>query len=255
MRTSIASIRTRTSSAVCIFLLGCLSGCASGKLGPAEQIDTGATLRPEEISRIKSMMTEFADQEGTATHRVLLSIGRREFDLNSRLAISPQLGLRLVALVSMGQVMMDVWIKPGGEHELMREPLGMRSGWIEKFVVRDLEILYQSMGEEDYDFARVREGTALAYRNLGPDSKNGPILRHRFDLDSGRWLGAEIVRGERRIWLAENRSSDSEENVAYHPAREIYIAAPRYELHINTTTFDPGPAEGRLFRNGQGEGK
>lgn len=250
MRIREAPLRKSTFTAIVLLLLATTAGCSSAGLGLAEAIEDAAPLDAAETERLEKLLAELASQEGVATHRVLLSIGRREIDLNSRLAISPDQGLRLVAMVSMGQVMMDVLVRKNGEVVLMREPLGMRPKWIENFVARDLAMLYSSAGATDYRFARLGTGEAVAYRAL----ENELTLRHRFDLDSGSWLGAEIVRGRRRVWVAENRTAKTKEGSSEPVGEEWYVAAPRYELRIRTTDFDPGPPEARLFALPEGEG-
>lgn len=243
------SVRSIFQFAIALLSIGAAVGCSSAGLGLVEATEDAAPLEAAQAERLQQLLTDIAAREGVATHRVLLSIGRREIDLNSRLAISPEQGLRLVAMVSMGQVMMDVLVQKNGEVVLMREPLGMRPKWIENFVARDLAMLYSSASAADYRFARLSTGEAVAYRAV----EEGLTLRHRFDLDSGRWLGAEVVRGRRRVWIAENRSAAGTEDSKGAVGEEWYVAAPRYELRIRTTDFNPGPPDSKLFALTEGE--
>ena len=235
-------------AALVFFGAGSATGCAARDLGRADRIDSSAPLPAARIARLRELMAERASQEGVATHRVLLSIGRRQFDLNSRLAMSPTHGLRLVALVSMGQVMLDVWVKPDGEVVMMREPMGLRPAWVERFVARDIQTLYRSMGEGDYRFARLETGEAVAVRAAGKNL----VLRHRFDEEGERWLGSEIVRGRRLVWVAENRTPpESKSRDSESPDSDIlptvFVTTPRYRLVIQTTGFKTGPPNPKLF--------
>lgn len=243
MKTHVTLSRVAMFAVFASLAAGSLAGCASGVAGKADSLEAAAPLDADRAARVRTLMNELALQEGVATHRVLLSIGGRQFDLNSRLAMSRAQGLRLVAMVSAGQVAMDVWVKPGGEAMLMRKPLGMRPAWVKSFAARDIWTLYRSMGEGEYRIVLLDSGESVAVR----EETQGVQLRHRFDADGGRWLGSEFVKGRRRLWAAENRTPPAAAEGKSNSPSALLVTAPRYRLEIQTTKSDPGPPNPKLF--------
>lgn len=221
---------TRTGSlslALLVLVLSAASGCSRGVRGVTAAAAISESDDPALVSRMEETLRGLRPAEALLTHRVILSVGERQFDMNGKLAVSRVRGLRLLALVSMGQVMMDVRILPTGETRLMREPLGMRRVWVERFVARDLRLLYQAPFATGHAAVALAGGESALTRELD----EGGALRHVFDAEGSRWLRTEVVRGRTVRWIAEP--------LAGAGPGDLRVRDARHELTVRTLAEEP----------------
>lgn len=73
------------------------------------------------------------------TQRAILTARGRQFPLNGYLSVSESGGMRLLVTENFGNVMADVLVKRDGMVRVMRSSPALRTEWIERYVVADLE--------------------------------------------------------------------------------------------------------------------
>jgi hypothetical protein len=81
------------------------------------------------------------------TQRAVLTVHGRQFTLNGYVAKSETCGLRLIVTESLGAVLADVLVKPGGETFVLKANPPLRPAWVERFIAADLKCIFVDSAE------------------------------------------------------------------------------------------------------------
>jgi hypothetical protein len=81
--------------------------------------------------------------------RAVLTVHGRQFTLNGYLALSSTGGKRLILTENFGSVLADALVKPDGKIYVMRSSQLFRPGWIQRYVVADMECIFGAATQAD----------------------------------------------------------------------------------------------------------
>ncbi|MHC5054344.1 MAG: hypothetical protein ACYTKD_06465 [Planctomycetota bacterium] len=102
-------------------------------------------------------------------HRVVLTVGGREFDFTGYVLVSRPGALRAVAFGEIGGTYFDVVTRAPDEARVVRSPARMRVEWLVEGVAWPLRDLYVDAPSADSHLVRLRDGRLglLAFRQGG----------------------------------------------------------------------------------------
>jgi len=133
----------------------------------------------------------------SAIHRVLLSAGRRQFDLNGYLAVQRPAGVKLVATSDLGGTAFEIEYVQGADVRITKNSAGLRRPWLEMGAARDAFIIYLATPSPQAILIRRDDVIGLA-----EDRTDGTREEFLFDEATHRLVGYNISSGGRSVYEA-----------------------------------------------------
>ena len=180
------------SLAVCLAVVS-LGGCATLPEGTPKTLAQCPAASASVAQQAGRSLAERYPPHAGMTLRGVVTVWGKQFACDGFLTRSSQGELQLALMGSMGVLAQVRWSREKGT-EVLRTARWFRRAWVEKYVSRDLELLFGSV-EEPWRVRELPDGRAV----LSFDSAlGGGVLRHIMSADGSAWLEAERWEGRRR---------------------------------------------------------
>ncbi len=229
-----------TARILCTCLLAlCSSGCISmiPRSYPEEQSRTDSD-REILSARLTDTLTSSFPSNMRVMHRVIMTIAGRQFALDGHLTFEPDSSMKLLVLGPMG-VLADLTATPEGAVNVRRHNPRFRKRWVEKFIARDLRVLFSAPTEGEVLRASILEdGTPFLEREL-PEQKQ--TCRYFFDPKGETWTGLAIYRRGHRQYHAECLQIKTFPGQKRAFPSVISVSAKRYQLNIRVVQLSALP--------------
>jgi hypothetical protein len=211
--------------------------------------DPGTRVKDENLllllrSKLESMFPE----SFRAVHRVILTAGNRQFDLDGYILVKRPGRLRLLAKGSMGITAFDVVREPDGRVDIAKNPAGLRDSWIEEGAARDASVLYLSRAWPEAFL--VQHGSVSV--GLAHILQDGAREEFVFDSASRRLIGYVRSRGSKCLYKMEFSKEEPLPQWPQPVARIIKVTdyALNYRLTIQVVDLRTIEIADKLFRVG-----
>jgi hypothetical protein len=216
-----------------------LTGCATSRIG------TGAALTPpreDQVSvfaRAQQTLEHSFPPAYRATHRAVITMGRRQYVCDGFLTADPTNGVHL-ALVSTLGLVGEVRLGRDGAAEVVKVTPLFREDWSREYVLRDLRWLFAPAGEVHAVGALAGGQLMLASR----ETRDGVQAFYRFSADGRRWEELELRAPGRPVYRAVLTRSRQYEGWPRELPYEIRVEAGTYQLHLRVAELTIRSAAG-----------
>ena len=162
-----------------------LTGCRSL---PVEQ---GTPFSDEALAReLRASVGGLYPTSFRALHRVVLTIGNRQFAFLGHVAGHRPGQLRLAASSEMGGTAFELLRTADGGFHVVRNPASLRGSWLGSGAMRDAVALYLAVPPENAALVRFSDGAVA----LVAERAGGTREEFRFDAATHRWIEYDRVR-------------------------------------------------------------
>ena len=216
-------------AALCAACLG--SGCDQGR-APAYAIRRDDGRNPEAMAAAQGALARLYPPRYRATQRAIITVGRRQFVCDGVLAVSPQAGEHLAVVSTLGLVT-EVQVATNGQTRLLRASPLLKETWSRDFVARDLRELFAPCAEGEPG-GWLADGRLVLESRPRPD---GSAARWVFTPSGQRLQEIEVVRGQRRLYLARIRQYRQFAGFPRGIPAEFDVRAPAYRLELRTAAL------------------
>jgi hypothetical protein len=186
------------------------------------------------------------------TQRAILKIGGTDLAMDGRLAVNGSGAVRLVAVGTLGQILFDVLVEPGGAARLLRVGPAFREDWVRSFAGRDARTVFQAPPAQALRFGAVRDPApaSVLWREEAPGEAG---LRYLIAPYSPvPWVRFEEVRAGQCVYRASVVEVRRFANLDRALPSRVRIEAVDYELDLRIVDLKPGAPPEQLFRTAVG---
>ena len=212
-----------------IGLLVC--GCAGPRMKPYT-ILPGDVPETEVIQGAQSTLANLFPPAYRATQRAIITVRGKQFVCDGVLHVSPDSGLHLAVVSTLGLVT-EIRVAPNGKVSLLKTTPLMKETWSSGFVARDLKILFLP-NREHKTAARLSDGRLVLQ---APSEADGTVTRFIFSSHGERLEEVEKVRQGRREYQARFRGFRDLPGAPLGTPAEFDVIAPTYRLYLRNTSF------------------
>jgi len=213
-----------------------LVGCATS------HPDTARTLaRPREdqvvaFARALQTLSRAFPPAYRATHRAVITVGKRQYVCDGSLTAGSDDGLHLALVSSLGLVA-EVRLRTNGSAEVVKVTPLFRESWSRDYVLRDLRWLFAPPGEL-HPAGSPTDGRLALEPTAGA---GGLRARYWFSSDGQRWEGLELREKGRRTYRAILGRHRRYEGWPQELPTEIRVDAGAYRLHLRVVELNVRP--------------
>ena len=171
-----------------------------------------------------------------ATHRAVITVGKRQYVCDGFLTAGPEDGLHLALVSSLGLVA-EVRRRTNGSAEVVKVTPLFRESWSRDHVLRDLRWLFAPP-------AGLHPAGSLTDGRLAleqPAGASGLQARYLFSADGQRWEGLALWEKGRRAYHAILGGHRRDEGWPQDLPTEIRVDAGTYRLHLRVVELKLGP--------------
>ena len=216
------------------FLL--LAGCATPRPDAAR-----ALARPREdqvvaFARAQQTLSHAFPPAYRATHRAVITVGKRQYVCDGFLTAGPEDGLHLALVSSLGLVA-EVRRRTNASAEVVKVTPLFRESWSRDHVLRDLRWLFAPPGEL-HPAGSLADGRLALEPTAGA---SGLRARYLFSSDGQRWEGLELWEKGRRAYHAILGGHRRDEGWPPDLPADIRVDAGTYRLHLRVVELKIGP--------------
>jgi hypothetical protein len=204
-----------------------VAGCASDDRRSWRLSAPGLENQRESALRAQRTIAGLFPPQYRATHRAILTVGRKQFVCDGHLTVSTNEGWHLAVVSPLGLVA-EVRVRRDGARDLLKVTPLLRAAWSRDFLARDLQWLFAPPGE-------LRPAGRLADERLvfeRPPGADGLLARYLFSASGDRWQELELSRQGRQLYHATLGAFRKFAGWPVESPSEIQVDAGAYRLHL-----------------------
>lgn len=175
-----------------------------------------------------------------ATHRAILTVGRKQFVCDGHVTVSTNAGWHLAVVSPLGLVG-EVRVRRDGTRELLKVTPLLRAAWSRDFLARDLHWLFVPPAALE-PAGRLADGRLVFEKPPGAD---GLVARYVFSSGGDQWQELELSRKGRHLYRATLGSFRPFEGWPVASPSEFAVTAEVYRLHLRVVEMRPATEVGR----------
>jgi hypothetical protein len=217
------------------FLL--FAGCATSRPDAARTLARPREDQVVAFARAQQTISRAFPSAYRATHRAVITVGKRQYVCDGFLTAGSDDGLHLALVSSLGLVA-EVRLRANGSAEVVKVTPLFRESWSQDHVLRDLRRLFAPPAE-------LLPAGSLANGQLALEptaTANGLRARYLFSADGQRWEELELWEKGRRTYRAILGPHRRYEGWPQDLPTEIRVDAGNYRLHLRVVELKIGPA-------------
>lgn len=213
-----------------------LAGCATSRPEAARGLARPREDQVAAFARAQQTLGRAFPPAYRATHRAVITVGRRQYVCDGFLTAGPDDGLHLALVSSLGLVA-EVRRQTNGLPEVVKVTPLFRESWSRDHVLRDLRCLLAAPGEL-HPAGTLTDGRLALEPTAGA---GGLRARYLFSADGQRWEELELREKGRRVYRAILGRHRRYEGWPQDLPTEIRVDAGAYRLHLRVAELNIRP--------------
>ncbi len=227
-RPSELGIRPSLLFLVLVMALAPLSACSSRRVHAYPVLpETARDLAPE--ARARETLAHLFPPQYRATQRAIITVGHRQFVCDGVLTASPEKGLHLAIISTLGLVT-ELEVSTNNTSRVLRITPLFRPDWSRQFVAEDLQRLFMAPRNLEVG-GRLADGRFVLET---PPGTQAQVARYIFSRNGDRLEEVEVACQGRRIYHASMRRYQKFAGWAGEVPAEFTVTAPNYQLELRT---------------------
>ncbi len=221
-----------------VMLLILLAGCSPKPT--TTETALAKIQNPGLISKLNLVIGHLYPDRFKAVHHVALTLLGKTYVLNGYLTVNRrERQLHLIAQNDMGGTLFEIHIK-GKETRVQSKTNYLKTSWLEKSVVKDLEILYLSSPLSSPELYRARDNTLLLSKSPGGITSEYFFKKEPSQQNNYKLTGYKHKKNDKEIY-AIDYIYDGKNTNKYPSFIAIEDRSFKYQLKINSQYFLPPP--------------